>query len=148
MDLVIKKAHMDVLADIQIIEKECFGKEMYSLDLITRDYNNELCSLFVGVVDGKIIGYIDVMLIGNEAELIRIAVLPQYQGKGLGTKMLKLAYEYLSDDISKMFLEVSATNNRAINMYQSFGFTVISRRNKYYADGSDAIIMEYQNNTN
>ena len=40
-----------------------------------------------------------------------------------------------------LFLEVSAENPPAINLYAGLGFEQVGRRKAYYADGSDALVM-------
>jgi ribosomal-protein-alanine N-acetyltransferase len=37
---------------------------------------------------------------------------------------------------------VAATNEPAIGLYMTLGFEPISRRRGYYADGTDALVME------
>lgn len=38
-------------------------------------------------------------------------------------------------------LEVKACNKRAIKLYEKHGFHPVGLRRKYYADGSDAVLM-------
>lgn len=38
-------------------------------------------------------------------------------------------------------LEVKAHNVRAIRLYQRHGFQEVGRRRRFYADGSDALLM-------
>jgi ribosomal-protein-alanine N-acetyltransferase len=41
-----------------------------------------------------------------------------------------------------MFLEVSATNDAARRLYDGAGFVEVGRRPRYYADGTDAVLMQ------
>ena len=41
-----------------------------------------------------------------------------------------------------MTLEVSAENAAALGLYRSAGFAAVGRRKKFYADGSDAVLMD------
>jgi ribosomal-protein-alanine N-acetyltransferase len=41
-------------------------------------------------------------------------------------------------------LEVRASNNLAIKMYQSIGFLIKSRLHSYYRDGEDAYLMAFE----
>lgn len=69
-------------------------------------------------------GYVD----DNTSEL-SIAVLPEYRGQGIGTQLLThlFASKWGKSSIS---LNVSA-DNRAVRLYERFGFDIISR-----SDGS------------
>ena len=40
-----------------------------------------------------------------------------------------------------MFLEVSTRNEAARTLYARAGFTEVGRRARYYADGSDALVL-------
>jgi ribosomal-protein-alanine N-acetyltransferase len=40
-----------------------------------------------------------------------------------------------------MFLEVAAGNVAALALYRAAGFAEVGRRVRYYADGSDALVM-------
>ncbi len=69
-------------------------------------------------------------------EIFEIAVLPEYQNKGIASKLL----EMLEKD-KDIFLEVNELNHSAINLYKKNGFKEISRRKAYYGN-KDAIIMK------
>ena len=43
---------------------------------------------------------------------------------------------------TRVFLEVVADNEKAINLYKSRNFEIISKRSNYYPNGKDAIIMQ------
>lgn len=79
----------------------------------------------------------------DEEELLLIAVLPQYRGEGLGSKLMDRFFEAAAArGIARIFLEMRR-DNTAIRLYQKAGFEPIGERRNYYraADGSriDAI---------
>ena len=85
----------------------------------------------------------------DEAELHRIAVLPEYRRRGLA-KLLMAEMERrcgsMAEDSAvphkKIFLEVRAGNVPAIGLYAAEGFKEIDRRKAYYRDPvEDAVIM-------
>jgi [ribosomal protein S18]-alanine N-acetyltransferase len=94
------------------------------------------------IVKGKIIGYIIIQTVLDEAHILNIGVLPSYRGHGLGRilleRLLKLAVQL---HINIIFLEVRSSNRVAQNLYFSMGFAPISARKKYYPDGEDALIL-------
>lgn len=76
------------------------------------------------------------------AEIITIGVHPDARGNGIAMAMLGiLEHEGKKAGVKKIFLDVSAENTAAINLYKKCGFTQNGRRPKYY-DGIDAILME------
>jgi ribosomal-protein-alanine N-acetyltransferase len=98
---------------------------------------------------GNVIGYAVLMMIADdEAELLKIVVLPEKQGQGLGGNLLnRLLQEMHRRSVKKIFLEVRASNEKAIHLYQQAGFVTTGVRKKYYAckDGAreDAILFTH-----
>ncbi len=86
------------------------------------------------------IGFITLLKVGNDYELIKIGVLPSFQHQGWGFKSLQSLLADLS--FHSMFLEVNENNIPAIKLYQKLHFEVIYTRKHYYQD-EDAYIMRY-----
>ena len=89
----------------------------------------------------KFIGVCVFQFLLDEAELNFLAIRSTYNRKGLGeilfTEFLNLSK---SNNIKKIFLEVSSNNLPAIRFYEKFNFRTINIRKNYYRDGSDAIL--------
>lgn len=89
------------------------------------------------------VGFLLFQLVGDECEIITLAVLPQFQQKGLARElMIELIGVCKAMNVKKIFLEVSVNNEKAINLYKKFTFVEYNRRSKYYADGSDAVLLQ------
>jgi len=82
--------------------------------------------------------------VGEEAELARLGVLANERGRGLG---LALVLQALRDwgmrGVSSVFLEVRASNDVAVRLYERAGFSTIGRRANYYANGEEARVMKF-----
>ena len=99
-------------------------------------------------VSGVLLGYAIVVRLPFEAELQAIGVLPQQQGQGIGGKLLgevvACARQWQSE---RLLLEVRASNQRAITLYQHYEFNEDGRRRGYYpaaqgaAGREDALLM-------
>jgi ribosomal-protein-alanine N-acetyltransferase len=92
----------------------------------------------------RIAGFALIRVVGDEAELLTIAVDPKWRGKRIGQALLKAVFEYLlMTPARRMFLEVSEENVPAIKLYQREGFTTISSRKGYYPkpDGCQATAL-------
>ena len=75
----------------------------------------------------------------GEREILNLAVDPPARRKGLAKALL--AYE-LHHSRGQWFLELRASNKKAINLYQSIGFKRVGTRNNYYsAPPESAIVM-------
>lgn len=89
-------------------------------------------------------GFIVWRTVLDETELITIGVLPQARGTGIAIAMLGIMEnEVKKAGVTKIFLEVSAENTAAINLYKKCGFVQNGLRPKYY-NGTDAILMVKQ----
>jgi len=69
----------------------------------------------------------------NEAHILNICVAPEYQGQGIGRKMLyKLLDTAEEKGVDSVFLEVRKSNHVAVQLYQQEGFNRIGVRRNYY----------------
>ncbi|HEX4297332.1 MAG TPA: ribosomal protein S18-alanine N-acetyltransferase [Devosia sp.] len=92
----------------------------------------------------RVAGFAMLRLLGDDVELMTIAVEPKFRGKGVGAALLKACFEDLLMTPSKrMILEVAADNPAAIRLYQKLGFAKLSERQGYYArpDGKPATAL-------
>lgn len=82
----------------------------------------------------------------GEAEIITIAVDPDYQLRGCGQFLMAGAFARGREvGVNKIFLEVAADNIGACNLYTKLGFKKIARRKDYYVRKTevvDAVVME------
>jgi len=91
------------------------------------------------------IGFLIVLDNMNECEILNIGVLPEYQRKGYGQQLLAHAMAYAeSEHLSRLTLEVRASNQAAISLYHAVGFIDVGIRKNYYsmnAGREDAVLM-------
>ncbi|MCT2418833.1 ribosomal protein S18-alanine N-acetyltransferase [Pantoea vagans] len=96
-------------------------------------------------VDGKMAAFAITQVVLDEASLFNIAVDPAFQRRGLGRQLLQhLIDELIKRDVLTLWLEVRASNQPAIALYEQLGFNQVSRRPNYYPTASgreDAILM-------
>jgi len=95
--------------------------------------------------DGEPAGFYLERRVLDEAELLLLAVDPQYQRRGLGRQLLEsFIGNHDESDVARLHLEVR-DGNSAVGMYESFGFRPVGRRKDYYrgAEGefNDAVTM-------
>lgn len=96
-------------------------------------------------VDEVMAGFAVTQVVLDEATLFNIAIDPAFQQRGLARQLLEYLIERLREkSVTTLWLEVRASNIKAINLYQSLGFNEAAVRHNYYptANGrEDAIIM-------
>jgi len=93
----------------------------------------------------KTVGFIVYSYIVDEAELLNIALSPDYQGQGIAYALYKAMHKQLQKKgVKQCFLEVAKSNLQAQAFYKQVGFSIIATRKNYYqlAKGvEDALIM-------
>ncbi len=95
--------------------------------------------------DDEIIGYFVASAVAGEVTLMNIAVSPEKQGQGAGKVLLQFLLDYSrNNDQQEIWLEVRASNQSAIHLYQKLGFVEVDVRKSYYPTENgreDAVIM-------
>ena len=91
----------------------------------------------------KIISYGVMCYCLDEADLAKIATLPEERGRGAGGALLDLMLEDArKQGAFKTFLEVRESNTAARMLYASRDFKEIGKRKKYYRNPiEDAVVM-------
>jgi ribosomal-protein-alanine N-acetyltransferase len=93
--------------------------------------------------DGEILGYILMALQADVWHILNVTVHPLHRGRRIGDALVRAAVR-VGDrrEHTGFTLEVRASNERAIRLYQRLGFVTHGVRPRYYSDnGEDALIM-------
>ena len=101
---------------------------------------------------GKIIGLVTWVAHGlpkhQLCELDRIAVLPQYRGKGVAKQLFKALvgdakayYKKHKTKLRKLYLLTHADNKRAHRFYEKLGFKHEATLNDHYYDNKDEFVF-------
>ncbi len=144
----VSPLQIDDSASLHQIHHSCFfpAWEKQAFDDFLTD-----CSIFgykASLIEKpeQIVGFCLCRLILDEAEIITIAVHPDFHRHGIGSLLIDRTLHHLHNARAlKLFLEVEETNLSALNLYQRFKFQKISKRPAYYQTKNsrvDAIVME------
>jgi ribosomal-protein-alanine N-acetyltransferase len=100
--------------------------------------------------EDQIVGYAAVLVVapGVEADVLTVAVLPDYTRKGIASHFIaELEKWSIAKGAPAMMLEVGTGNVSAIALYEKLGYENISTRRGYYGPGLDALVMRKELNT-
>lgn len=129
---------------VEYVEKACFNMP-WSRESFWREASNDKAYYLLAIDEdvNKVIGYVGVWILFDEAQITNVAVLPECRDKGIGRQMMmQIIAICKSRGATAMTLEVRPSNARAIYLYESLGFKSVGRRRGYYEDnGEDAEIM-------
>ena len=124
------------------LERICFS-DPWSLESVKEGLVSSLDTWLVLKEGGGLLGYCIFRIIAGEGELLRIAVHPEYRGRGLSKKLMdRLVENSRKKEVMSLSLEVRESNNKARNLYRSYGFKEETIRKNYYRDPQEnAVIM-------
>lgn len=95
----------------------------------------------VGGAPKTCVGFVLAQLAADEAEILSIGVAKDWQRKGIGKRLVEgVARAAQRAEAKKLFLEVAADNDAAMELYRHTGFLGTGLRRGYYArHGGDAV---------
>ncbi|WP_370249336.1 ribosomal protein S18-alanine N-acetyltransferase [Nocardioides sp.] len=134
------------LAWIEELEQVAFPLDPWSPALLGEALEGRLPTTAVIAArdaDGAALGYAVVAVVDVDAELQRIAVAPDVRGRGVGEALVRGVAELSrSRGATRLLLEVREDNAPALALYRRTGFGDLGRRERYYRDGTAALVLE------
>lgn len=130
-----QRAHMAPWTKVQFTDSLDAGHWAYTLRVLgTEDAPDTL------------VGYCMLMPGVDEISLLNIAIDPSQQRQGWAKKILLVMEDQaLAKNLSKIFLEVRASNAPAISLYQKINYQQVGIRKAYYpmheGQREDALVM-------
>ena len=126
----------------------CFEFDSKTISLwSTKQWEDELnkkaSKVFKLTLLNEVIGICAIQLVIDEVQINYFSVKQKSRRKGFGSYLMRYLIKRCEElNIKKIILEVSETNDAAINFYNHFNFFTVGIRKKYYKDGSDALLKE------
>lgn len=127
----------DKITAVYDILSQVYQESPWTKAQVASDMASPEVDYFYVYDDQKIVGFLSLQNLLGEAEITNIAVLPQYQGKGLGAQLL----ERVVDDNIPIFLEVRESNLAAQALYKKADFTVVGKRKDYYKNPVEGALL-------
>ncbi len=139
---MVREMQPEDVFGVSEIERICFS-DPWSLESVKDGLESSLDTWLVLEEGGDLLGYCVFRIIAGEGELLRIALLPEYRGRGLSKKLMGRLVEYSrKKGVESLSLEVRESNKKARNLYKSYGFEEETIRKNYYLDPCEnAVIM-------
>lgn len=126
------------------IEEDLFAPEQWSAGLFWSELAQGERRCYVAAADGAdLLGYAGLAASRDEADIQTVAVRRDHWGRGLGSALVTaLLDEADRREVQRVHLEVRASNERALRLYERFGFARSGLRRRYYEHtGDDAVLM-------
>ena len=137
--VLMNETHVDAIAEL---EKLCFH-DPWSIKSITSELTNPLSCWIVAMDRERLVGYVGSQSVLGWADMMNLAVHPEYRSRGIGANLIHVLVEHLMQmQVTCLTLEVRASNTAAIGLYSKLGFVEVGRRPGYYRNPpQDALIL-------
>jgi len=137
--LKMNESHVEAIAEL---EKICF-QDPWSVNSIASELSNRLSTWLVAVENGAVCGYVGSQSVLDSADMMNIAVHPEYRNRGIACALVSELIALLKNqNVISLMLEVRVSNESAINLYKKLGFEIVGKRPRYYHNPrEDAYIM-------
>ena len=140
--MVIRRMNLGDVSAIAELEKQCFS-DPWSENSIASEVENPLSYWLVAEVDGVVAGYVGSQTVIDESDMMNVAVKPEFRRQKVAERLILSLISHLNQRQSKsLTLEVRASNDPAIALYDKLGFEQVGRRPGYYRNPKeDALIL-------
>ncbi|MDO4294530.1 MAG: tRNA (adenosine(37)-N6)-threonylcarbamoyltransferase complex dimerization subunit type 1 TsaB [bacterium] len=129
------------LAAVEGIEQQCFSKP-WSRSLWDEVLESTCDLAWTARYRGEVIACCNLRIVADEAEIMRIAVLPQRRRMGAARKMMEEMLEAAKErQCERVCLEVREGNQGARTLYESYGFQTDGLREAYYKNPTEAAVL-------
>ena len=137
--LKMDENHIQTVAELEAL---CF-RDPWSIRSIASELDNPLSTWFVAVENGVVRGYVGAQSVLDGADMMNIAVHPDFRNQGIGQALIEKLIDALRvRNVIGLCLEVRVSNESAISLYQKMGFDIVGKRPGYYRNPrEDAYIM-------
>ena len=130
--ITIEKMSREHLSEVASIEEMSFSLpwSLESLELML----TEQASALVALEDGRVLGYVGMMCVLDEGQIINVAVHPEARRRGVGRSLMEAAETYAKErGIVFLSLEVRESNIAARSLYSSLGWEEQGIRKGFYS---------------
>lgn len=124
------------------IERDSFVSP-WSMYAFKAEAEKSISQFWALISDKTLSGYICFLTVGDEIQLLNLAVHPEKRRLGFGECLLNLMIEKgIAEGVRNIWLEVRPSNMSARNLYKKLGFLEAGTRPNYYPETKeDAILM-------
>ena len=138
---IVRMSISDVPA-VAELERKCFS-DPWSERSVAAELENPLSLWLVALLGRTVVGYVGSQSAMEQADMMNIAVNPDYRRQGIAESLIeRLVAELKDKQVSSLTLEVRASNAPAIALYRKLGFSQVGKRPNYYRNPrEDALIL-------
>ena len=130
------------IPQVAALEKECFSSPWSEAMLEDALFDPQASFIVAEDEEGNILGYAGLHVILDEGYIDNVAVERDARRHGVASALLDVFCRFGAAKLAFLTLEVRASNQAAIALYEKHGFTQAGLRKNYYEKPrQDAVIM-------
>ena len=140
--MIILEMNAAHVSQVAALERICFA-DPWSEMSIASELQNLWSYWLVALEDDRVIGYVGTQSSIDEADIMNVAVHPDFRRQGIAEALInRLVADLKERDIYALLLEVRVSNMPAITLYEKLGFSQVGRRKNYcHNPKEDALIL-------
>jgi ribosomal protein S18 acetylase RimI-like enzyme len=115
---------------------------------ISRWFESGVTMTFISMAEGRPVGFVMIGALPGDsdgetrAEVLAIAVAPEFQQRGIGDQLLQYAQQCVEEmNVAKLFLHTAKENLAAQKLFLRNGYTPVAIKKGFYPSGQDALMM-------
>jgi ribosomal-protein-alanine N-acetyltransferase len=131
----VRSAHPGDFPDLVALDEVIFDPLLCNTSQAFAHALENLPYFVVAVLAGQTVGYLFSSQQGDKGHLVRIAVHPDYQGHGIGARLVAEAIEFFrTKKVKVVTLNTQKDNAVSQRLYRRFGFRPV---------GEEALVLKY-----
>jgi ribosomal-protein-alanine N-acetyltransferase len=104
--------------------------------------NDPAREVYVGIVEDDIIAFLILRMDGGFIGYIQtVAVVPEWRGRGVGSRLIEYAEERIFRETPNVFISASSFNPGAQRLYKRLGYEVVGELKDYVVPGHSEVLM-------
>ena len=141
-DIVFRPLSLPDSESVEGLERIIFSTEAWTADLVEEELSCPWAHYVGAFVGDTLVGYAGAK--GElEIDVMTVGVHPDFRGRAIGWYLVENLISWAGE--RPMFLEVRASNDAAIRLYEKAGFSKLGRVRRYYRNPvEDAVTMVRQ----
>ena len=130
------------LTEVLVIEQASF-RTPWKREHFESELSGRYSFPFVAELVGRVVGFVCLVTLFEEAQILDIAVSPDQRGRGIARLLMEHACSVAREQHAEVLsLEVRASSAAAIGLYRQAGFRQVGIRTNYYDSSEDALLLE------
>ncbi|MGM0123904.1 ribosomal-protein-alanine acetyltransferase [Enterococcus sp. AZ194] len=142
---LIRETELEDIKALLAVERKVYGEQLpWTKSAFLTELTSAIPHLYLSVTSElQLVGFIGGRIVGNDCHLTNIAVDPEYQGRGIGGKLIDELVKFaIINRCETLSLEVRMSNKDAQRLYRRKGFVSRAVKPAYYDEtNEDALDM-------